>query len=160
MLVLAVGIWCVVVYSFRVAFFGNPLYNQLQRTDTAVIEGAEEAATEGLDRTTQSEALFLQRFSRLSLLELGAFLLEIGLLVYLLVAGTLFWLSLVLLMKNVVMVAVSFSFARMLTDGEGLFRSMRQLPRWLVWLDRASATVSGCGFLYVFVTVSGLLNAG
>ena len=37
-LLLSITLWCVVVYSFRVAVFGNPLYVQLVRTEPDALD--------------------------------------------------------------------------------------------------------------------------
>ena len=144
MWLLSMGLWLVVVYSMRVALFGNPLYRLVARADAAVLDHLDRAATVGNAVIDESSVLFLQRFSRLTLLELGAFVLEMGLLVTLWLTEKLEWLALFLFCKNLLLVALSIAMARRHAD-RGLFAGMLDLPAWVVRLDRVSAFVSGTG---------------
>jgi hypothetical protein len=155
-LVLSIGLWCVVVCSLRVALFGNPLYRHVARADPDLLTGAERIATHANYSATDSEVRFLQRFSRLTLLELGVFLLEIGLLLYLWLSRTMEWLAFALLMKNLILMAVSAAIARA-HSGEGIFESLLALPGWLIAADRVSAFVSGAGCLVLFLVVNNIL---
>mgnify|MGYP006292167517 FL=1 len=155
LLFISIGLWAIVLYSFRVAFFGNPLWQLLQETDPGVIEGAEDLTQSGGASATTDEVAFLRRFSRLTLLELGLFLLEVFLLIYLWVSGTLAWLAAGLLAKDLVLVGVSAFLARG-RGSDGVFTSLLKLPKPFVWTDRASALVSCIGFLVLFLAVNDL----
>jgi hypothetical protein len=89
---------------------------------------------------------------------LGAFILEVGSLITLLIAARMVWLAAVLLVKNGVLIVLSIGIARSLRREKGLFESLRCLPVWLVWTDRLSALASGIGFLLFFLGLNGLLN--
>jgi hypothetical protein len=146
----------VVVLSARVAIWGNPLYLLLERTDSHVLQKADQIALEKRPPDGDGEVAFLRSFSRLTLLELGVFVLELALLVTLWVRGTMPNLSVGLLFKNLLMVLVSAGMARGNTDDKGMFESLRALPPWLVLGDRLSALISAAGCLLLFLTVNQL----
>lgn len=156
MLVLSIGLWCVVLYNLRVAFWGNPLYLHLMRTDAEFLRRAEEVATGVRPAAATPELQFLRQFARLTLLELVMFLLEVGLLVSLWLSRTMQWLSAGLLMKNLLLLAVSAAMARALTR-DSLFESLLGLPAWLIRTDRLAALISGAGGLVLFLAVNGII---
>ncbi len=144
------------MYSFRVALWGNPIYYCVSRADPALISRLEQLTLSGQAPEAGPELSFLRSFSRLTLLELGAFLLEIGLLTYFLASRTLGWLAGLLLLKNAVMVVLSLCVARRCGTG-GIFGSLRDLPGWLVWTDRVSFLATGIGGLLFFLKLNNLL---
>lgn len=161
MLLIGIGAWCVVIFSIRVALFGNPIYRLLQNASAGTLSDAERIArnaSSGSEVDDQAFAL-LKNFSRLTLLELGVFLLEIALLIYLLVSRTLFGLSIALLAKNMVALGVSMYYARRQSLDRGLLESLRDLPRSVVVMDRLSSLVSALGFVVVFLVAAGFVNA-
>ena len=160
MLLLSIGVWCIVVYSFRVAMFGNPLANLLLRKDHEVLKRAEEGALSGRGAMAEEDLHLLRRFSRLTLLELVVFLLEAGILVYLLLTHTLFWVSLVLLVKDVLAMVLSVVCTKRVTREGGMLTAFRKLPGWLHTADRASAAISAVGFLYIFLAVNNIIESG
>lgn len=153
MLLLSIGLWCVVVYSLRIGVFGNPLYRHIAGVDPELLRRIDAFTNAGELPQTSAEAAFLKRFSRLTLLELGAFVLEIGLLTALWHQGRLVWLCLALLLKNLALFAGSVMLARG-GPRDGLFGSLLTLPEWLIRLDRASAWVSGVGCLILFLAIN------
>lgn len=155
MLLLTIGLWFVVVLSFRVVLFGNPLYRQLVHADRDLLAGVEEVVNQEKDRATEDEMHFLRRFSRLTLLELAAFLLEIALLFVLYAMDVLIWLTVALLVKNALLLIVSALVARRRTDHRVL-AGLVDLPGWLIWSDRASALLSGVGCFLLFLAVNGI----
>jgi len=160
MLLAAVGVWCVIVYSFWVALLGNPLYGLLQGAESAVVERADALTRAGQDATAigEMELALLRRFSRLSLLEAGAFVLEMAVLVYLLSDRQLAPIAWALIAKNIVLVALSIAVARVMQREAGLLAALRELPGWLVWTDRLSALVSGAGFVAFFLVLNGFVD--
>ena len=160
MFLIGIGAWCVVIFSIRVAVFGNPIHLLVCRADPDVLSAAEEIARHGSAERVTDERVFvlLRRFSRLTLLELGVFLLEVGLLIFLLTSRILFWLSAALLAKNLFALGVSMYYARRQSPGTGLLESLRDLPRGVVLMDRVSSLVSAAGFVVVFLVVAGFLE--
>jgi hypothetical protein len=155
MLFLLVGIWLVIVYALRVALFGNPLANMLRTTDPTFLEHVDMVTAHNGPYTEES-VHFLRRFSRLSLLELGAFLLETALLIYFLTTGRLVMLCVFILIKNVVMFFLSLYLARRRRETLGAnFKSLQALPEWIHRSDRLSSLVSGLGFIALFVNING-----
>ena len=155
-LLISIGLWCVVVYSVRVAAFGNPLFMLLTQADPNLLRHCEAVSLGEAEPASEEELKFLQLFSRLTLLELAAFILEMSLLAFLWVSNTVPWLTFALLLKNVLLLALSVVMARS-RMGDGLFRSLLDLPPWVVWLDRASGLISACGVLILFLEVNDLL---
>lgn len=153
MLFLSIGLWGVVVYSLRIGLFGNPLSRHIAGVDPELLRRIDALTNAGELPQTAAEAAFLTRFSRLTLLELGAFVIEIGLLTILWHQGRLVWLCLALLLKNLVLFAVSVMLARG-RPRDGLFGSLLTLPEWLVRLDRLSAWASGIGCLILFLAIN------
>ena len=70
MLLISIGLWCVVVFSSRVAFLGNPLYLHIVRTAPEALERLDELALAGASPTQQEDVEFMRRFMRLFWLEL------------------------------------------------------------------------------------------
>jgi hypothetical protein len=156
-LLLSMTLWCVVVYSFRVAVFGNPLYLQLARAEPDVLDRVEAVTLGQVPEPRPAEILFLRRFSRAVVLELAVFVLEMVLFTYLWLTRVMPWLSFLLLAKNLMLVALSASMAGASSAvDERLFRRLQSLPPWLIRLDRASAMVSGAGSLALFLNVNGI----
>ncbi|OGV72020.1 MAG: hypothetical protein A3K19_19990 [Lentisphaerae bacterium RIFOXYB12_FULL_65_16] len=157
-LLLSITLWCVVVYSFRVAVFGNPLYVQLVRTEPDALDRVEQVAMGQVLEPQPDEILFLRRFSRTVVLELAVFVLEIALFTYLWLTRVMPWLSFLLLAKNLVLIALSASMAgAQPATEERLFRRLLALPPWLIRLDRASSLASGAGSLVLFLKVNNLI---
>lgn len=152
---ISLGMWGVAVYSLRVACCGNPLYVTVLRAEGAVLREAERVMAGQREPGDAAEAAFLRAFSRYTLLELAVFGGEVGLLAYLLWGRRLVWLAALLLVKDLLLVAVAAGLARRRV-GTGVFRSLRELPAWYLWLDRGSALLSGLGFLAAFLTLNNL----
>ena len=154
-LFISIALWSVVLYSLRVALFGNPLYLCIVQAHPDLLVRADQVARQAREPADAGETAFLQQFSRLTLLGAVVFMLETALLVYLLATHQLVWLSSLLLLKNVLLVAISLSYANQ-ADHDGLFRSLLNVPRWVVLLDRISALASGLGLLVAFLHVNGI----
>jgi len=155
MLIVSISMWAVVVYSIRVAVFGNPLYVCVVDADLSLLESLEDVATGRRSAAAGEESVFLRHFSRLTLLELVMFVLEVGFFFYAYAARLVQWLALLLLAKDAVLVALSVAVARRQAE-DGLFLSLRLLPSWLVWGDRLSALASGVGAFVFFLAVNGI----
>ena len=153
MFLLSIALWFVVVYSFRVAVFGNPLYRHVLEADRDFLAKLDKLTQNNRYELTQLEVAFLQRFSRLAILELAMLIFEAGLLVYLWMAGTMAWLCLGLLSKNLLLLAFSAAIARS-RPKESLFDSLLGLPSWLMWVDRTSAMFSAIGAFFLFLVVN------
>lgn len=149
--------WVLVVYSVRVAGWGNPLYLCLRQASDAERGRVQQVVSEGRLPATPGEQVLVQRCSRLVMLELVAFVAEMGLLVWLLGSERLRWLAVALLAKNLILAAVSWRQSRRYRDG-GAMDGLARLPRWMVWLDRGSALVSAAGCLVIFLDVNHLLK--
>lgn len=156
LLPLSIGLWCLVIYSLRVAFFGNPLYQGVVACEGEFLQRAEQILTGHREPANEAEAGFMRRFSRLTILEFAAFLAEVGLLAYLLWQWRVVWLCAVLLAKNLVVILLGIAFTQKRTE-QGVFRSLLKLPAWYVRVDRLSALVSGIGLLVTFLVVNGVL---
>lgn len=154
-LFLSLGLWCVVLHSLRVALFGNPLHLCLQQAGPDTLCRADQVASEGRDPADEQETRFLRQFSRLTVLGSLLFMLEIALLVTLIATHQLIWLCGLLLLKNIVLAAMSLSYAAQ-ADNDFLFRSLASLPRWVMVLDRLSGLASGVGLLIAFLDINGL----
>jgi len=149
------SLWSLVVYSLRVAVLGNPLHQCVVEATPEELQRAEQITLEGRDPVSDTEIDFVRRFSRLTMLEFAAFLLEMGLLIYLVVMNQWFWLSLGLLLKNMLVLGLSAGYARAVIAGN-LFQSLRHLPVWYLWLDRGSALISAVGLLILFLMANQL----
>lgn len=149
--------WVLLVYSVRVAGWGNPLYVRIRQTGEAERFRIQQVASEGRLPASPDEQRLVQSFSRLVILELVAFVAEMGLLVWLLGSDRLRWLAVALLAKNVIVAALSWHQARQFRD-MGVMDSLLRLPGWLVWLDRGSALVSAAGCLVIFLDANQLLK--
>ena len=73
---LSLSLWSLVVYALWTTVFGNPLHQCVVRATPEELLRAEQIAMEGRDPVNDMEVAFVRRFSRLTLLEFGAFLLE------------------------------------------------------------------------------------
>ncbi len=155
MLLVSIGLWCVVVFSLRVVVWGNPLCVLLNQTDRRVLEGADQITRRNRAPADEREVEFLRQFSRLTLLELGVFVMGVSLLVFLWVSGVLVWLSLGLLVKDLCLVILSAILARSRSE-DSLFASLVNLPPWLMLTDRLSSLISAAGFLVLFLSVNNL----
>jgi len=155
-LALSIGLWCLVMYSLRVAFFGNPLYQTVVESEQGLLRRAEQMLAERRAPASDAEAAFMRRFSRLTLLEFGAFLAEVGLLAFFLWRRTVVWVCAVLLAKNLVVIILGIFMARR-HAAHGVFRSLLKLPPWYIWVDRAAALVSGIGLLVTLLVVNRVL---
>lgn len=160
---LSIAVWCVVIYSFRIALFGNPLHKLLVTTDARLLSRTEAIVHEGQAPPSDDPAAeLLRRFSRLTLLELGAFILEMVLLIFFVLSDLLpramVWMCVALIGKNILVLAGSIYYARIQASRNELFGSLRALPGWLLWLDRISALLSGVAFLLLFAALNGLFQ--
>ncbi len=153
--VVSLALWIVVVYSARVAAMGNPLYNHVANAGTDMMRQAELIIASGQPVRNQEQYLFLRRFSRLTMLGMAMFVLEMLLLLYLWSTRTMTWLTLGLVAKNMVGLLVSLGMARS-SVAENMFQNLLTLPRWLILADRGSALLSGAGCLILFLTVNGI----
>lgn len=149
--------WVLLVYSVRVAGWGNPLYLRIRQASDAERFRIQQVASEGRLPASPGEQLLVQSFSRLVILEFVAFAAEMGLLVWLLGSDRLRWLAIALLAKNLMLAALSWHHARQFRD-TGVMDCLARLPGWLVWLDRGSALLSAAGCLVIFLDVNHLLN--
>jgi hypothetical protein len=163
-LTLAIALWCIVIYSFRVAVFGDPIYNLLVGASAETVNQAEKLMQhpEQVREMPHSyePAQLLRRFSRLTLFEFGAFILEMALLICLAVTGTLAVLCLVLIIKNILVMLLSLYHARTLAENRYILEAMRALPAYVITVDRLSSLVSGFGFLLFFLTLNNLIRFG
>ena len=155
MLVVSIGMWAIVVYSVRVAVFGNPRYVWVRDADPLLLDRLEAVALGTRSPFPGPETVFLRRFSRLTVLELVMFVLELALLSYAYFGRLVQGLALALLAKNAVLIGLSIAVARRRTH-EGVFSSLRVLPQWLVLGDRLSSLVSGAGAFVFFLAVNGI----
>jgi hypothetical protein len=149
--------WVLLVYSVRVAGWGNPLYVCLCQASEAERFRVQQVASEGRLPASPGEQRLVQSFSRLVMLELVAFVAEIGLLVWLLGSDRLRWLAIALLAKNLILAGLSWRHARQSRD-TGVMDNLVRLPGWLVWLDRGSALVSAAGCLVIFLDANHLMK--
>jgi len=136
-----------------VTLFGNPLYLHLRSADEDLVSRVEEIVGGRRAATTEQEVRFLQAFSRLTLIEIGVLLLEVGLFLYLYLNNILPVLAFAALSKDLLLLFLSAYIARSRTR-EGLFDSLLALPDWLIVADRVSALLSGAAALVFFWAVS------
>jgi len=141
------------VWSCRVTVFGNPLYLHLRSVDEDLLARVEEIVGGERAATTEPEVRFLQHFSRLTLLEIGVFILEVVLFTYLYLSGPLPTLAFVALSKDLLLLFASAYHARTQLR-EGVFASLLAFPPWLIVLDRVSAFLSGAAAFVLFWAVS------
>lgn len=152
---ISLALWIVVVHALRVAVMGNPLYNHVASAGTNLMRQAELIVASGQPVRNEEQYLFLRRFSRLTMLGLAMFVLEMLALLYLWSARSMTWMTLGLIAKNMVALIVSLGMARS-SVAENMFQSLLALPRWLILADRVSALVSAAGCLVLFLAVNGL----
>ncbi len=149
--------WVVLVYSVRVAGWGNPLYVCLRQASEAERFRIQQVASEGRFPASPDEQRLVRSFSRLVILELVAVVAEIGLLLWVLGSDRLRWLAIALLAKNLGVAALSWRQARQSRE-LSVMDSLACLPGWLVWLDRGSALLSAAGCLVIFLDANHLLK--
>ncbi len=163
MFLLILAIWVVLIFSLRVALFGNPLHRLVSRQPPQLLEH--------LDRRMEGKALppdlsepeadFVRRFSRLAVLELVLLILEIAILVFFLLSWDFtymayYWLCLAILLKNILSFFLSWFYSQSRRRREtGLFRQLMQAPVWLRRLDRLSAALSAAAFILLLLKISG-----
>jgi len=147
--------WVLLVYSVRVAGWGNPLYVCIRQASDAERFRIQQVANEGRLPASPGEQLLVRSFSRLVILEFVALVAETGLLVWLLGSDRLRWLAVALLAKNLIMGVLSWRHARQSCDA-GVMDCLVRLPGWMVWLDRGSALLSAAGCLVIFLDVNHL----
>ncbi len=145
------------VFSFRVAFGGNPIVTFLQRSENDLIEKAQAVVAGQRETAEEEEFLFIRHFSRLALLELGGFLVEVAVLIWVWYFQIMPWLALGLLVKNVITVGISAVMTRTQMDESGIFKTLLKLPNWVFAADRVSAFISGAGCLVIFLKVNELV---
>ncbi len=150
--------WILLVYSVRVAGWGNPLYVCLRQASDTERFRLQQVAREGRLPASAGEQALVQRLSRLVMLETVAFVAEMGLLAWLLGSDRLRWLAAALLAKNLLLAALSWRHSRRCRDGN-VVECLAGLPGWLVWLDRGSSLVSAAGCLLIFLDVNHLLKS-
>jgi hypothetical protein len=153
LLFLSIALWTVVVLSARISIQGNPLYNLLLVTPPEQLKRIERATSSGTGSVAPDDVGFLRRFSRLSIMEFALYILEVGLLVYLVIQDTMPLLTGFLLAKNLVLLMLSMHLSRRFRREEGVFTSLLSLPTWFVRLDRISAVVSALGFTLLFASL-------
>lgn len=156
MFLLGIGIWWVIIYSLRVTFLGNPLYVLVESSDPDLLEHLEIIVQRDRAQATESELRFLQLFSRLTILELVMFVMEIGLLIVLFRRSVLPELVLVMIAKDLLLVLLSSVVCWKYVD-EGLFKALLGIPAWLLNLERLSAFLSAAGGLVLFARLNGFL---
>ena len=159
MLLLSIMTWIVLVYSFRVMVFGNPLVRWLQQTPLELLQRLDQSTSDESQfaRIGPEDLALLRRFVFYQALELALFFLEVGLLLFFWYRGTLPALCITLLVKNIAVLGVGI-VAVYSTEARPLFIHLRTLPRWLIVLDRLSQTISGAGFALLFLQVNGYLH--
>ncbi len=166
MFILILGMWTVIVFALRVAIFGNPLNNLVQTQPLSLLDRLDQRVQdrELVGELTGPERNFVQRFSRMALLEVFFFGLEIGILAYLILSWEFsrpgfYWFILGLLGKNLLIFVLSWFYSRALRKERALFRHLLQLPRWLITADRLSAAVSASVFILLILKIAGLWPA-
>lgn len=137
-------------------FFGNPLYVLVDSSDRNLLEHLETIVQRDRAQATENELRFLQRFSRLTVLELVMFVMEIGLLIVLFRRSVLPGLVLGIIAKDLFLVLVSSVVCWRFAD-EGLFKALLAIPGWLLNLERVSAFLSAAGGLVLFARLNGFL---
>ena len=160
MILLSIGMWCVLIFSLRVALFGNPLLNLLRQTDKASLENAEKSALSALDRMEEKAFHLVRRLSRLTILEAVMFLLELGILIFLVFTHTYFWVSVTLLFKDLIIILFSILITRRFRHREKKLSSLCDLPAWFDIVERVSASLSALGFFYLFLAVNQIFVTG
>ena len=156
MVLLSILLWLVLIYNLRVAIKGNPLANFLLNTERQQLEKVE-GKTQRMQSPSDEKSLqILQNFSRLTLLELGAFLVEMAILLYLMYNDKMFFLCSALLVKNILAIAVSLLYAKKIRSSASFMSSFHELPKGLHIMDRISALVSGIGLLYIFLELNNI----
>ena len=164
MFILMLAMWAVVIYSLRIAVFGNPLPQLVARQSTELLNYLDQRMeSRGISlEPVGEEADFIRRFSRSALIEILAFTIEIGLLLFFIFIWEFeheffFWLCVGLLCKNLAVFGFSWHYSRIWPKQEGLFKHLLNLPGWLKHLDRASASLSAAVFLVLLIHIFNLL---
>ena len=153
MFFISVGLWGIVLYNFRAVILGSAPYRLVNSAESDFLDAVARFAAGENVSVTQDEFVFLKRFSRLTMLELGMFILEMGLLIFLFISNIKEWLSFILLAKNLLMLVVGAAATRGRIE-TNIFTSLRALPGWLIVLDRVSAALSAAGGLILFLAVN------
>jgi len=156
MVLLSILLWLVLIYNLRVAVKGNPLATFLLNTDRQQLEKIENNTQRMQSSADEKSFRIIQRFSRLTLLELGTFLVEMFILIYLMYNDTMFPLCSAILVKNILMIGVSLGYARKIRSSASFMSSFHDLPEGLHIMDRISALISGIGLLYIFLELNNI----
>ncbi len=166
MFLLILLIWAIVIFSLRVTVFGNPLEKLTRKHEPEMLQRLDQKMTEQTvpEDLNTPETDFVQRFSRLAMLELGVLILEVGILLFFILGWEFeykfyYWLCIFLLTKNALAFGLSWSYSRKLKEEEGLFSHLLNLPPWIVWADRISSLFSAAGMLLLVLKVSGIWPA-
>ncbi len=158
--VLFLIMWTVIVYSLYIAIRGNPLPRLVAEQPVELLEHLDQQfeARGGAPEAGGSTADFIRRFSRSALFELLAFVLELGLLFFLVLAWEFevafyFWLCVALLLKNLAAFGFSWNYSRSMRHSQGLFKHLLRIPSWVGMLDRLSAALSAAGFILLLLHI-------
>lgn len=156
MVLLSILLWLVLIYNLRVAVKGNPLAKFLLNTDRRQLEKIENNTQKMQSSADEHSIRILQNFSRLTLLELGAFLMEVFILIYLMYVDKMFFLCFALLVKNILAIAISLLYARKARSAASFMSSFHDLPKSLHVMDRISSLISGIVMLYIFFELNNI----
>jgi len=159
MLILSLITWIVAVYTLRTALFGHPVYRLLNAYSVDFLQAVEHTVLSSKQNISRDQAEFLQQFSRISLLALAAFVLELILLLIMWYMHIQTLLCLLLFSKNMTLVAAEISVMRHQREPGQLFLYLLELPQWLRNLYRGSALLSGIAFAWLFVHITFGINA-
>lgn len=155
MILVSFGLWFIVVFGFRLAVFGNPLYTMAQGASPALLKGVDALFMGERAVAIPEEVLFVRRFTRNMLLQLAMLLLEVVLLLHLWWIRVLPVLAVALLAKDLLGVATGVMVARR-DRSRGLVTTIAAAPPSLLFWERVGAAVSACGALIYFLTVNGM----
>ena len=158
----SIVVWSLALYSLRVALAGDPLCISVNRADGELLKRVGRVVMEGMDPAAEDEIRFLRRFTRLGALELVVSLVELAMLLYVVTriqTPWLVWLAWGLLFKNFALLLLNWLYMRHRRQPDtSIFEQLLALPRWYLWLDRASAFASGVGFILVILVLNGYLG--
>ncbi|MCK5803697.1 MAG: hypothetical protein KAI66_12725 [Lentisphaeria bacterium] len=155
MLLVSVGLWIVIVYNVRKLFRGNPVARLIQTTDIETVTGAEGLTLGEKEEGTDEEMRFVRQFTRLTLLELGVFALEMGLAGFLLANNTMPWMCAILLLANVVLLLIGMVGGWHHAEG-GVFRTILSMPPWIFHAERIGGAVTAAASAPLFLVVNNL----
>jgi len=157
---LMLAMWAVIIYSLRIAVFGNPLPDLVARQSRDLLTHLDQQLESqgGSFDPAGEEADFIRRFSRAALIEILAFALEICLLLFFIFIwefenNIFFLLCAGLFCKNLAVFGFSWHYSRFWPKKEGLLKHLLNLPRWLKVLDRASAALSAAFFILLLIHI-------